>query len=134
MANASITFPLLEACMNSVVTIYSSTPEGEQVIEGKILAGEFPWNINVQIGEIVGAQWTVISGQTLTFAGYGAGIKRIEKDKKVLYENRNIPIPYPFFSSVKPDGLDALNALRMDCFGKGYDYQRSLREYPPGLF
>ena len=117
--------PKLEACLCGQVRIYSSTSKGEEVREGKILFLQIPWRVQVQYGEFNDGVWSGTLGQFLTFAGAEVGIRKIEKDGEVVYENTRIPVPYPLFNAFSEEGLEAMNELRRNCFGDGFDYVSS---------
>jgi len=115
-----ISLPELDACLEKRVRVYESTIDGEKPIYCKIKSIHYPWDMDVYVGESdIGPR-----GTFLTFAGGEAGITRIEKDGITIYENKKIPVPYNLFNAFTDDGLKAMNDLRRECFGIGFDYTK----------
>lgn len=114
--------PELEVCLNQPVKIHRSTAKGEESVDAKILSLQIPWQMKVEYGEFNDGMWRGTHGQFLTFAGAVGGIRKIEKDGKIVYENNKIPVPYPQFDAFTDEGLKEMNKLRRECFGEGYSY------------
>jgi len=110
--------PELEACLNKQVRIVRSTPRGEESLDARIIEMGIPWQMYIEFSE------DHKDGQFIAFAGAHGGIMRIERDGKIVYENKKIPVPYPELSTLNAEQTDALNGLRKECFGEGYDYAR----------
>ena len=111
--------PDLESCLNQIVRIYRSTEEGEIFTDAKIILLQIPYQMQVECGSYDGGIWKVTLGKFLTFAGGQEGITKIEKEDKIVYKNKKIPVPYLQFPFTE-EGFNALNQLRKGCFGEEY--------------
>jgi len=121
--------PELEACVNRemeynnrnafkegpVVKVYKSTTTGEKVFEGVISMLNAPWNMEVSSCQV----FSTLVG----FLTPRGAITKVERDGEIIYSNQKIQTPYQGFDEESPEGIEALNALRRECFGKGFEYE-----------
>ncbi|MFC1723113.1 hypothetical protein ACFL0V_03160 [Nanoarchaeota archaeon] len=109
--------PKLEAYIGQEVVVHYSTPFKDACFQtpGVLNHVEFPWTVTL------GTQMR--GGKIQAFAGPISGIVRITSGRKTVYENREIPLPYPQFRT-RDDYTEwsELNTFRRQIWDEDFAY------------
>ena len=122
----------LDACLKKHITVEYVTLDGIERLEGTLFKFGKPWRLDLLIGLLPDNSIPSVAAAahctSLPFAGDDGGIVRVLFEGTTVYENKQLPRPYPQFDLQNDDDWAALTNLRRDIWGDFYLYPPESRE------